>query len=118
MVHFGLHIVTIDNEAFVALQHQGLYPAIEKIIVKCLLPESDSLLHITVFSKLLASKETEITGHKMEAIKKVSHNLPAVCHEKPQVWFVVFGPVISFSVDPLKKPVDTFIPGNLLYDVF
>jgi hypothetical protein len=51
-------------------------------------PESDSLLHIIVWSKLLASKETEITGHKIEAIKKVVRNLPAVCHDQPQVWFV------------------------------
>jgi len=36
MVHFGLHIVTTDDEAFVALQHQGFYPVIDEIIVKCL----------------------------------------------------------------------------------
>jgi hypothetical protein len=34
-------------------------------------------------------------------IKKVVYNLPALCHNQPQVWFIVCGPVISFSLDPL-----------------
>jgi hypothetical protein len=47
-------------------------------------------------------------SHPMASGKDLVHNLPAVCHDQPQVWFVVYGPVISFSVDPLKKSVDTF----------
>jgi hypothetical protein len=64
---------------------EGLYPGIEEIGVKCLLPNGGSLFDVCVYCKSLANwvlllgpREMEITGHEIEIVWRVMHDLPAV----------------------------------------
>ena len=64
-------------------QNQRLYPTAEEIYVKCLHQEGDSLLHISICYKFLASqvllkgsKEMEIGGLKIRAVGRMVHLVP------------------------------------------
>lgn len=67
------------------LPHQGLYLGTEETGVRCLKPEGDSLLHISVCCKSLASQmlvkeytQVEITACQIRTIGTVVHNHPGV----------------------------------------
>jgi len=67
------------------LLHQGLYLGTEEIVVRCLKPEGDSLLHFSVCCKSLASQmllkwytQAEITACQIRTVVTVVHNHPGV----------------------------------------
>jgi hypothetical protein len=61
-----LTIVTIDISEFVTPWHQGLYPGTQQIGVKCPQPLGDSLLHVGVCYKMLASQVILNVSQKLE----------------------------------------------------
>ena len=85
--------------------------------VNCLQPESDSILHVSICCKLLASqtllkgsKEMDISGCKIKALGRTVHNLPAVVtashksssHDHGDVLAKQPGP---FAINGLPRPV-------------
>jgi len=64
---------------------KGLYPGTEDISFKCLWLGDESLIHVSISCKTLASKvllkgstEVETTGHSIWTVGRMVHHLPAV----------------------------------------
>jgi len=91
-------------------RYLDLYPSLQEIRAKCLVPGCESWLHFSIFCKQLAiralhmgSKEMETTAHNIGNVGKLVNNLPAIILQPITSRLAVWRPMIYISVDRLQS---------------